>query len=446
MNDNRPNILYMVCHDLGRTLGCYGKPVTSPNLDRFANQGALFTTAFCSSPACSPSRGCAMTGQTAHTNGLMGLVNRGWSMPESTRTIVDYLNDAGYLTAHFGLQHEQHSAAANRYQVEGYRQRSDLYAENAVDQAIEFLEVHKNTSRPFYLNVGTLEVHCSQWQGKLDNGERLSVYGTEALDRVYVPRVFPDVPQVRREMAKFQGAIRFLDGQFGRLMAAVDGAGLADNTIVVFTTDHGMAGMRAKMTLYDLGVENALMIRLPGRIAAGQRIDDLVANIDLMPTLLEAAGAEIPPQVQGRSFWGRITGGSAVDSRSEIFTERNYHGGVISHYDPMRAVRTDRYHYIRNFGDDPREYWLPQDVPYMNEDYADWWDYLWPQPALPRSREELFDVVADPDEFTNLADDPGYAQIKADLASKLEHWMEETADPLLRGDIPDKLHGWPEKP
>ena len=105
MRYNRPNILYVVCHDLGRTLGCYGKPVISPNLDRFASQGALFASAFCSSPACSPSRGCAMTGQYAHTNGLMGLVNQGWSLPESTRTIIDHLNDAGYTTAHVGLQH-----------------------------------------------------------------------------------------------------------------------------------------------------------------------------------------------------------------------------------------------------------------------------------------------------------------------------------------------------
>ena len=107
MPTQRPNILYVICHDLGKQLGCYGLGLDSPNLDRFAAGGALFGSAFCNSPACSPSRGCAMSGQYAHTNGLMGLVNQGWSMPESTRTIVDELNDAGYQTAHFGLQYVQ---------------------------------------------------------------------------------------------------------------------------------------------------------------------------------------------------------------------------------------------------------------------------------------------------------------------------------------------------
>jgi arylsulfatase A-like enzyme len=116
----RPNIIYVVRHDLGKHLSCHGaEGVTSPSLDRFAREGVLFAKAFCSSPCWSPSRGGAMTGQYAHSSGLMGLINLGWSMPEETRIIVDHLNDAGYETAHFGFRHERYDPATNRYQVEG---------------------------------------------------------------------------------------------------------------------------------------------------------------------------------------------------------------------------------------------------------------------------------------------------------------------------------------
>ncbi len=454
MPGSRPNIIYIVPHDLGKHLNCYGvEGVTSPGLDRFAREGVLFDNAFCSSPCCSPSRGCAMTGQYAHTNGLMGLINLGWSMPEKTRTIVDYLNEAGYETAHFGFQHERYHPAANRYQVEGVPfypwhdpfPRDEEWIENVVDRAVTYLESRVGSDRPFYLNAGSLEVHSSRWQGPTHYPEgnpenRHVVYGVDPHDRVYMPRYIPDTPQLREMMGRFQGAIRYLDSHVQRLFDAVERLGYRDNTLVIFTTDHGIANMRAKSWLYDRGVEITLMMRLPGTIPQGHVVSDLIPNIDIAPTILEAAGVEIPPAMQGRSFWSRLTGGEYAP-HDAIYIEKNYHGA----YDPVRAVRTPRYHYIRNLDPEARRAWLPGDVPTMNESFEGWYNELWPEPSLPRDEEELFDIVNDPDEFTNLADDPAHQEIRNRLALQLRRWMEETDDPLLQGPIPPRLNPWPDQ-
>ena len=441
----RPNILYFVCHDLGRTLGCYGTEVATPNLDRLAKDGVKFNHTFCNSPACSPSRGCAMTGQYAHTNGLMGLVNGGWTIPEEKKTIVDYLNEAGYLTAHFGLQHERKPIEHNRYQIEG---GGSIVTEHVVNAGIKFLEEHVNQSQPFYLNLGTIEVHESQW----NSNRKPEFYNPGPDEEAYVPPFLPDEPPVRHEMANFNAAIRYLDTHLGRLFGAMDHLGYRENTLVVFTTDHGIAGMRSKCWLYDPGVSIALLMRMPGTIGQGVEYNHLIQNIDYTPTLLEAAGVDIPSELQGKSFWSLLTGGE-YQPHDMIFIERNYHGGLDagettppppeqnSRYNPIRAVRTEQFHYIRHYRKDARRPWLPGEVALRNT-FKLWYNGIWPPLTEPVDTEELYDILADPLETRNLANDPTYQKIKDEMAAKLHQWMVETTDPLLDGPIPDLINTW----
>ena len=219
----------------------------------------------------------------------------------------------------------------------------------------------------------------------------------------------------------------------------MDRLGLADNTLVVFTTDHGIAGVRAKGTLYDAGTEIALMMRLPGVIAGDLVIPQVIQNIDIAPTLLEAAGVPIPSTMQGKSFWLLLTG-DAYEPHDAIVIERNWHGD----YDPMRAVRTERYHYICNFAEAPLKAWLPDEMPVTTAALEGTRFHVWPRPELPRGKEELFDVINDPDEWVDLAKDPVYQDIKQALRKRLDVWMRETDDPLLKGPIPDKVNGWPD--
>ena len=449
------NIIYLVCHDLGRMLGCYGRPVATPNLDRFASQGVRFNSAFCQSPACSPSRGCAYTGQPAHVNGLMGLVNGGWSLPPDKRTFIDEFSDAGYRTILCGLDH-------------AYKYREDIgcdedicqqkHTQDVVDAAIGFLEKNRDADKPFLMHMGTIEVHASQWQKNFpprdsnDINESLRRFGW--IDEENAPVLdsyMPDTPEMRHEAARFAACISYHDFHLGRLFNALDLLGMRDNTLVVITTDHGVSGLHAKGTLYDMGTEITLLMRGPG-LPEGAVVDDLVSNIDLAPTMLEAGGVPIPDRMLGRSVWQRAATGKGIH-RECIFTERNYHGGAVepfadgtsSNYDPMRSVRTPRYHLIRNFDPNAKRQWTPRDVPEVAKTYPMWFTQMAPAATEPRPEIELYDVQADPLEHNNLADTQEYAAVRQELETKLENWMKGTNDPLLNGPIPDRATPWPER-
>jgi N-sulfoglucosamine sulfohydrolase len=446
----RPNIIYIVAHDLGRMLGCYGRGFESPNLDRFASQGALFNKTFCTTTACSPSRGCAWTGQYAHVNGLMGLVNRGWSLPVERRTIVDHLNTAGYHTALVGLDHVRRFRQDHRFKE---YLPADPRTAVAVDNAIAFLRDRKiqqdqqAQQEPFYLNMGTIEVHGSQWGTHFANREEggtnppLDRYGWKDSTQTSVPPTFKDAPQVREEIANYQECIRYLDFHLGRLFNAIDRLDLRDDTVVMFNTDHGMEGLRGKGTLYELGMEIACMMRGPG-IAPGTQVDHLIQNIDYVPTFLDIADADIPANIQGLSFWPLLQG-NTYESRPMIFAERNWHG---PNNDPMRSVRTQHYHLIRNFDPLSKRAWTPETVPKIGETFVSYPSSLFPPGTEPRNGVELFDLEQDPYDWHDRADDPALAKVKVDLMQALDQWMRDTEDPLLQGGIPDQLHPWPEAP
>ncbi len=434
------NIVFVICHDLGRELGCYGAHVATPHLDRFAAGGVRCNAAFTNSPCCSPSRGTIQSGRYAHRNGLMGLVNQGWSMPLEQRTIVDHLNDAGFETIHVGFQHERARHTHNRYATQ---LAPDHRAEDVFARAVAHLEARRD-DRPFYMNIGVGEVHESGWNS-VDRFGRGSLYEPfmPPLDEVNVPPWLPDVEPIRREMRRFRGCTRFLDHHVAMLFDGLERLGLCDDTLVVFTTDHGISGIRGKTTLYDHGTETALLLQGPG-LPAGMVVNDLLQTVDFAPTLLEAVGVDIPAEMDGRSFWPRLTGGD-YRPHEMIFTERNYHGG----YDPMRSARTPRFHYIRNFAADQHDatwQWLPDEVEHFNDSFTTWYNELWPPLTRPRPREELYDVVdvaADPHETRNLAGDPAFAAVRCELAAALDRWMIDSDDPLLRGPIPDRLHPHP---
>jgi len=442
---DRRNILYFVCHDLGVHLGCYGARVESPALDAFADESVVFDNAFCNSPCCSPSRACAMTGRYAHTTGAVGLSHLGWPLDLREQTIVDYLNEAGYETILSGVNHERHPRS-DRYEVDLPETWEDWHTERAVGNALAHLE-RRDRSRPFYLNVGSQQPHASSW------ARTEEMYGGSVPpEDVWVPPYCPDTSLLRRLFGRFQAAIRYMDAQFGRLLEGLERLGYAGNTIVVFTTDHGISASRSKGTLYDRGVETALMVSLPDRAGAGTRVPHVIQNIDLTPTLLEAAGVAVPAEVQGRSFWPLLAG-RPYTPHEAIFIERNFHGehahrgadGYVDRYDPVRAVRTPDFHYIRWFRPEikPRPL-LPFEVPGGWAEVGERLDSAWPPSDLPRNSEELYHVAHDPLEFVDVADRPEYRQVKARLAARLEDWMKETDDFALRGKVPRRPQepGW----
>lgn len=368
------NVVYIVCHDLGRMLGCYGRPFATPYLDRFAGEGVTFTNEFS-------------------------------------------------------------------------------------DAAIEFLEANRSPSQPFLLHVGTQEVHASQWQKKFPprdaRGENLTLRKYAWIDEQHtavLDSYMPDTPAMRAEAARFAGCLAYHDFHVGRLFGALDLLGLRERTLVVFTTDHGVSGLHAKGTLYDMGTETALLMRGPG-LPSGTVVEDLVSNIDLAPTMLEACEIPVPEHVHGRSVWRRAKTREG-SHRERLFTERNYHGGLAeprgdgtsANYDPIRSVRTPQYHLIRNFDPEAKRQWTPEDVPFLSDTYPMWFDQMASPPTEPRPEIELYDVSADPAERANIADDPAVADVRRELIAALDNWMRDTSDPLLNGPIPDRASAWPNPP
>jgi arylsulfatase A-like enzyme len=261
---------------------------------------------------------------------------------------------------------------------------------------------------PFYLNAFSQDVHAP-W-------DRPEFQGRYNPDEITPPPYIPNTRHFRASLAQFYGAISFMDEQFGRILDCLRETGLESSTLISFTTDHGVSFPRCKSTLYDVGLSTALILRWPGHLPAGATCDQMLSNIDLLPSYLELAGITPSPGIQGRSFVAALTGGD-YKPHDAIFAERNFHDD----YDPMRSVRTDRYKYIRNFSLRPRPK-LPSEVTEEDNELAVW------NSGQPRPMEELYDLQQDPYEFTNLADRPEYAEILTQLRRRLDDWMQETSD------------------
>jgi len=416
MKSERPNILMVISHDQGRRLGCYGAPVRTPNLDKAAADGVVFTNYFCTAAQCSPSRGSIITGRFPHNNGLMGLAHIGWEFNPGEKTLPMYLNEAGYITHLFGLQHESADLARLGYQHLHLHEGSGA-ARAAAQDVMAFLhQAATEQSQPFFAMVGTVEPHRPYQRPG---------YPADDPAQVQPLAYLPDKPGVREDIAGLNGLIAVVDEAVGEILAALEQTGLAENTLFMFTTDHGIAMPRAKGTCYDPGIETALITRWPARFPRGVRRDQLLVNTDLLPTLLELVGCEIPGNLDGRSFLPLIAGAPYMP-RDHIFIEMTWH----DKYNPMRGIRTHTHKYIRNFGDRPLVF-LPLDI-YLGRAGEETRDEFY---SCSRPEEELYDLRNDPLEQRNLASDPAYRPVLEDLRRRVQEWMESTRDPLLAGPV-----------
>jgi arylsulfatase A-like enzyme len=430
--DDRPNVVLIHPHNLGQHLGCYGREIETPNVDALAEEGVRFENYFCTASHCSPARGSIWTGKYPHNNGLIGLAHLGWELNDGERTLVMDLNDAGYSTHLFGLQHiSSNPTRAGFQQVEGsvHEFSVDEPADDVAESVETFLRGVDADDQPFFASVGFSEVHREPLVERcLDCGWTFDLpgYDSDDPDDVDPLAYLPDRPGVREELAHFRGMVYAIDEAVGRIDDALATAGLADDTILVFTTDHGIGFPRSMGTCYDPGVQTALVMRWPDRFEAGAVCEQLLSAVDFRPTMLELLGEEPPGDVDGRSFAPLLTGGE-YDPRERIFLEFTWH----SKYNPMRAVRTERYKYVRNFGDLPRVY-IPAPLFSSEAGKEVRAEFYGSQ----RPEEELYDLHEDPHERENVAQDPSYAEAVSSLRDEVDRWMRETGDRLLEGKWP----------
>ena len=423
MTRELPNILYLHSHDTGRCVQPYGHQVPTPNIQRLADQGLLFRQAFAAAPVCSGSRAALLTGEWSHMNGMLGLAHRGHRLVNYDHHLVHTLRAAGYWSALVGEQHVASDPAELGYD---HVVEIDSHRANAVAPATAAL-LDAAPDRPFFLSVGFFETHREYFEP------------TSVRDALYSlpPPNLPDTPETRRDMAAFKASARSLDQGVGAVLEALDETGRADDTLVILTTDHGLAFPGAKATLTDRGLGVLLILRGAGGFHGGRVSDALVSQLDLFPTICELAGLDRPPWLQGRSLLPLLRR-EADEVNDAVFGEITFHAA----YDPQRALRTKRFKYIRRFDDRHDRPVLPNVDDSPSKDLLV--EHGWAERPIPH--EQLYDLLFDPNEAANLAGDPEYAGVLADLRERLRRWMAETRDPLLDGPIAPLPGTWLNRP
>ena len=455
--NNKPNIIMIHGHDMGRHFGCYGRGLETPNIDSLAADGVMFTNHFGTAPYCAPSRTSRITGNYPCNHGVIGQTSFGWSINEGIRTLPMCMNDAGYDTRLFGLSHEGiNDPAALGYQHVEYAHPHfhSTAAEEVTPKVIDFLDdFDADNDKPFYVDVGFNEAHSKgpsdedAYNIKHGLPPRLSFTHPDGTyhrryspDEVTVPPYLPDVPGVREELADLHTIITsVVDVAVGRILDKLRETELENDTLVIFTTDHGIDMIPfAKSTLYDPGTEVALIMRYPKSFPKGKVFEQLLSGVDLLPTLAEFVGTDSPTDIDGRTFLPLIND-QPYTSRESIFTENTWHGA----YDPMRAIRTERFKFIRNFYTYTSFYFRDRPMEQERQVLQQFIDML--------PIEELYDLEKDPYEQNNLAStmtfgsyftgghtpaNPEYRETLNDLRKQLKEHMEETNDPLLKGPVP----------
>lgn len=403
-----PNIVFLMSDDQSQPdLGCCGNPaVRTPNLDRLADEGMRFDRAYVTSSSCSPSRGSVMTGRSPHATGSTRL--HIWTLPEIA-DLLSLLKQQGY---HIGGYRKLHQ--------DNYKSQFDFFGNE--EEPLETFFEQRPEDKPFYLWFGSNDPHRPYEEGVIDQPHNPS--------EVDVPGFLPDTPEVRKDLALYYDYLTRFDSDCGKLIELLDKHGLTDNTMVVMTSDNGMAFPRAKATVYEAGIKVPLLVKWPGHVQEGAVSEELVSLMDLPATWLDMAGVSIPEKMEGRSLLPLLAG-EEYESRDYVFAGRNWH----DNWAPARAVIGKRYKLIQNYRLSTgylasldilqsKSYKSIQALKEQGklEEPLTWYE----KNSTPQ--QEFYDFDNDPEEWNNKADDETLKGKIKELETALSQWMNNTHD------------------
>lgn len=436
------NVLLMVADDHGYDLGCDGGAVHTPALDRLAAEGTLFTEAYAAVSSCSSSRATLYTGLYAHTNGMYGLSHdvHNFSLRDDVKTLPWMLKQAGYATAIVGKLHVKPEILLD-YDAwllpERPGQRDVAAMAHAAGQWIR-----AQGDRPFFLTVGYSDPHRAGDPSQFANTRDWPQVPRRryAPADVRIPPHLPDLPAVRGDLAEYCEAVSRLDSGVGLMLAGLAAAGHADDTLVIYLSDHGRAFPAAKDNLYREGIHLPLIVRSPLRQAGGLRCRAMASWVDIAPSILDWAGVAAPAGYRYAPLPGRsllpILETPDPAGWDRVFATRSFH--EINQYYPVRSVRTRSHSYFLNL-----EPSLTVPVAGDVAGSPSWRAILATPGArlgrrsveafLHRPAEELYELAADPDEVVNLAGDPAHAATLDALRAQLAAWRIATHDPWMAG-------------
>ena len=447
MPQTRPNILLLVGEDVGRHFGCYGDAYArTPNLDRLAAEGALYTNAFSTAPVCAPSRSCLVSGKYQWAMGSHPMRSVLVTPP---RLFTHELRDAGYFV--------------NWHTKRDFNFVPDDGFADACEPWLDDLRAGRlPEDKPFFLYQNFDVTHEStMWRdggGQADNRKAkehlLAPEQRHDPSLAPVPAYLPDTDDVRADIARYYDAVSIHDAEIGAVLDALDASPYRADTVVIYLSDHGRGLLREKRWCYDAGIHLPLIVRDPRDPMPGAVRDELVSWVDVAPTILSLAGVPAPEDYHGAAFLGGRAGGE----RAYAFAGRDR---MDECGDRVRAVREKRFHYIRNehpelpyaqrltYLENQRTTRVARDLHARGE--------LSTEAALFFARqkppEELYDAVADPDMVHNLAEDPAYARILTRMRAALDEHRAAVPDLGLvperelvrRGVIQDALADYAER-
>lgn len=499
----RPNIVFAFADDWGRYASAYAKVdqkaganaiIKTPNFDRVAKDGVLFTHAYVTSPSCTPCRSSLLSGQYFFRTGL-GAILSGAVWDPAIPSFPLLLRDSGY---HIGQTYKVWSPGTpndapygeRKYEYESAGRKFNQFSQNVTKMMDEqglsmeaakqvlydevsgnfgkFLADRKSADQPFCYWFGPTNVHRKWTRG---SGKRLWGLNPDDLKGA-MPEFLPDVPAVREDLADYLGEAMAFDTALGLLLKKLEAIGELQNTMVVVSGDHGVPGFtHGKTNLYDFGTGVPLAISWPARTPGGRVVEDFVNLMDLAPTFLEAGATKIPGVMTGKSLVNVLVSqkeGWVDPTRDFVVTGRERHVGRARAGNlpyPQRALRTKDFLYIRNFKPDrwPEgdPYGLAQGKEFSEEELTEdtrltladmdsgptkaWLVlnrknvsvqgprfYQWA--FAKRPAEELYDLREDPDQVKNLAGESGYAEIQEKMAQRLMGVLKEAGDPRVTGD------------
>lgn len=435
-----PNVLVILADDCTvHDLPLYGgRNARTPNLDAFAAEGLTFNRAYVGMAMCQPCRAELYSGQYAMRNGCAW--NHSASRP-GTRSLPHHLGALGYRVGLAGKVHVTPKPAFPFEVVPGFDTSCtrDPTQPHSLDGVRAFMT--RKADEPFCLVVALVEPHVP-WV----MGDR-SLYPPA---KIALPPHIADTPKTREDFGAYLAEITYMDGQVGEILAALRGAGLEKDTLVLFSSEQGSQFPGCKWTNWDTGLHTALIARWPGRVAAGRRTDALVQYTDVAPTLVELAGgdpADAAFRFDGTSFAAVLRGAKDVHRTFAYGAHNNIPEGPAY---PVRSVTDGEWRYIRNLT--PGELYIEKHLMGLqgggalnNPYWPTWIGTAWDNPAtyrlvkryMSRPAEQLYHTAADPHEMTDLAADPAHAAVKARLSAELDRWLAAQGDPGIPQDTHD---------
>ncbi len=408
-----PNILWISIEDTGQEVQPYDLLAQTPNIARLASEGVTFLNAFSHSPVCAATRSGIITGVYPTSIGAQHM-RSDIVPPAHIKAFPEYLRRAGYYTTNNSKTDYNFPTPLTAWDETGRQ----AHWKNRPDKSRPFFAV-------FNLNSSHEGAVGRQFQARMADPKN-KIHDAAKL---VPPPYWPDTPKIREAWAAYYDVVTQTDQTVGRLLQELDDAGLRDSTLVVFWGDHGAGLARHKRWPYDSGVRVPLIARWPGAIEPGARRRDLVQFLDLAPTMLAAAGVARPDY-----FHGRVILGPDTDPEPRYL----FHGRdrMDERYDIIRSARDRRYQYLRNF--ESHKAWVrwqrtPSRGPVYQEldrvKKAGGLNALTaPFMADTKPAEELYDLLVDPYELHNLADDPAYRETLERLRGELVAWMKRTHD------------------